>query len=53
MTAIPIPMDVSILFDTPRKGQMPRNCTSTTLFTKTADMIRRMYSMVIALDIIL
>ena len=39
VTAAPIPMEVSTFDDTPRKGQMPRNCASTTLLTKMAPMI--------------
>jgi hypothetical protein len=39
VTAIPIPNDVSTLDDTPRKGHIPRNCESTTLFTKIAPII--------------
>ena len=41
MTAIPMPMAVSVFFDTPRKGQMPRNLARTKLLTNTALIIRR------------
>ena len=39
VTAIPMPEAVSTFFDTPKKGQMPRNCANTTLLTKMATMI--------------
>ena len=44
VTAMPMPIAVSIFFDTPRKGQMPRNCDRTMLLTKTAAMKMMMYS---------
>ena len=34
-TAPPIPTDELILFDTPRNEQIPRNCDSTKLLTRT------------------
>ncbi len=46
VTAPPIPMAVSNFFDTPRNGQMPRNCDSTTLLTKMADINIKRYSIV-------
>jgi len=39
VTAAPMPIEVSTFDDTPKKGQMPRNCASTTLFTKMAPMM--------------
>ena len=36
MTAIPMPAAVDIFFETPRKGQIPKNCDKTMLFTKIA-----------------
>ena len=45
-TAPPMPSAVSIFFDTPRKGQMPRNCDNTMLLTNIADMNIKMYSIV-------
>ena len=33
ITAPPIPAAVSVFFDTPKKGQIPRNWLNTTLFT--------------------
>jgi hypothetical protein len=38
-TAIDIPVAVLSLFDTPRNGQIPRNCESRILFTNIAEMI--------------
>ena len=37
-TAPDIPIDVDTFFDTPKNGQMPKNCDKTMLFTKTAAM---------------
>jgi hypothetical protein len=34
-----MPRAVSILLDTPRKGQIPRVCARTTLFINTAEII--------------
>ena len=39
-----MPDAVDSLLDTPRKGQMPRNCARTMLLTKMADIIMRKYS---------
>jgi hypothetical protein len=39
-----IPVAVDSLLDTPRKGQMPRNCDRTILLTKIAEIIIRKYS---------
>src|SRR5690554_2981048 len=39
VTASPMPIAVSTFLDTPKKGQIPRNCDNTTLFTKMATMI--------------
>ena len=43
-TAADMPSEVSIFFDTPRKGQMPRNCANTMLLTKMALMKMSKYS---------
>ena len=37
-TAMPMPKAVSIFFDTPKNGQIPRNCDRTILLTNIADM---------------
>jgi hypothetical protein len=37
-TAPDIPIDVDILLETPRNGQIPKNWDSTILFTNTAAM---------------
>jgi hypothetical protein len=37
VTAIPIPVAVSNLLETPRKGQIPRNLARTKLFTNMAE----------------
>jgi hypothetical protein len=39
-----IPVAVSILLETPKKGQFPRNWTSRILLTKMAPMTRRINS---------
>jgi hypothetical protein len=44
ITAAPIPIELEILFDTPRKEQMPRNCESTTLLTKSEEIMIIIYS---------
>ena len=36
-TALPIPMEVDILLETPTNGQIPRNCANTILLTKMAE----------------
>ena len=41
VTAAPMPIAVSTFFETPRKGQIPRNCERTTLLTNTAATKRR------------
>ena len=43
VTAAPIPIEVSTFDDTPKKGQIPRNCANTTLFTNIAPMIIAKY----------
>jgi hypothetical protein len=43
-TAPPIPTDVESLLETPRNGQIPRNCANTMLFTKIAEIMIMMYS---------
>lgn len=47
VTAPVIPTAVDTFFDTPRKGQIPRNCANTTLLTNMADIIIKIYSMII------
>ena len=46
-TAAPMPRALSTFFDTPRKGQMPRNCDSTILLTNIAVMTIRMYAITV------
>ena len=41
ITAMPMPMEVSIFFDTPKKGQRPRKRFSTKLLTSMADIMMR------------
>jgi hypothetical protein len=48
-TEAPIPIAVSILVLTPKKGQMPRNCASTMLLTRMADIKMITYSMALRL----
>jgi len=36
ITANPMPKAVEIFLETPRKGQIPKNCDKTMLFTKIA-----------------
>ena len=43
-TARLMPEAVDSLFDTPRKGQIPRNCARTILLTKIAEMMMSRYS---------
>ena len=43
VTAAPIPMAESIFWDTPKKGQMPRNCDRMILLTNTAVMNIEIY----------
>jgi hypothetical protein len=43
-TAADIPNEVSTFLETPKKGQMPRNCDNTMLFTKIAEINISMYS---------
>ena len=43
-TAALMPIAVSIFLETPRKGQIPRNCDNTMLFTKIADININIYS---------
>ena len=43
VTAAPIPNEVSTFDETPRKGQIPKNCAKTTLLTKIAPMIIAKY----------
>ena len=38
ITAAPIPNEVDIFLDTPRKGHIPRNCVNTILLTNIADI---------------
>ena len=50
VTAAPIPIEVSTFDDTPRNGQMPRNCASTTLLTKMAPMMIAKYESYITIS---
>jgi NADH dehydrogenase FAD-containing subunit len=43
-TAAPIPAAVLTFVETPKKGQIPRNCERITLFTNTAKIIIYTYS---------
>ena len=43
-TAPDIPTDVDTLFETPKKGHIPKNCDNTMLFTKTAVISISIYS---------
>lgn len=43
---IPIPMAVSTFFDTPRNGQIPRNCDKTMLLTNIAEININKYSII-------
>ena len=43
-TAADMPSDVLTFCDTPRKGQMPRNCDRMILLTNIAEMKISMYS---------
>jgi hypothetical protein len=43
-TALPIPIDVEMLFETPKKGQIPKNFARTILLMKMADIIMMRYS---------
>ena len=45
-TAAPIPTEVETLFETPRKGQIPKNCAKTMLFTRIALMKTRIYPVI-------
>ena len=47
VTAAPMPTEVLTLLDTPKNGQMPKNCDRTTLLTKMEAMIMTKYSMTI------
>ena len=51
-TAADMPSDVSIFLETPRKGQMPRNCANTMLLTKMALMKIRIYSIIVVYYVI-
>ena len=52
MTANPMPTAVDIFFETPKKGQIPKNCDKIMLLTKTAVIKIMMYAMVILLPVI-
>ena len=49
-TAIDMPVAVDSLLETPRYGQIPRNCARTMLLTKIAEMIIRKYSISLSLS---
>ncbi|CUQ64871.1 Uncharacterised protein [Segatella copri] len=44
--APPIPIAVSTFFDTPRNGQIPRNCDKTMLLTNIAEININKYSII-------
>ena len=46
ITAPPMPAAVSVLLETPRKGQIPRNWLSTTLFTSAEPIAIRINSFI-------
>ena len=46
VTAAPIPKAVFTLLETPKNGQIPRNCTKMILFTSTAPIIINIYSII-------
>jgi hypothetical protein len=46
MTAMAMPMAVSIFLEVPRNGQLPKNCASRMLLTKMVAMMISIYSMV-------
>ena len=46
ITATPMPKAVLNLLETPKKGQMPKNCDKTILFTNTQAIIIKTYSIV-------
>jgi hypothetical protein len=45
-TAALMPIAVETFVETPRKGQIPKNCAKTILETRMADMTITMYSMI-------
>ena len=47
VTAALMPTAVDTFFDTPKKGQIPKNWDNTTLFTKTAAINIKIYSIMI------
>lgn len=49
ITANPMPAAVDIFLDTPKNGQIPKNCDNTILLTKTAVIKIIRYAMVYAL----
>ena len=44
VTAAPIPIEVSTFLETPKNGQIPKNCDNTTLLTNTATININIYS---------
>ena len=46
VTAMPIPEAVDTFLDTPRNGQIPRNCDNTILFTNIAVIKISIYSII-------
>jgi hypothetical protein len=44
MTAPPMPTAVDVFFETPRKGQMPRNFANTMLLMKMVEIMMMRYS---------
>ena len=50
VTAPVIPSAVGTLLETPRNGQIPKNCANTILLTNTAAINIKTYSMFLILD---
>lgn len=49
-TAADIPSAVLIFLDTPKNGQIPKNCDNTMLFTKIAEININIYSILSSID---
>ena len=50
-TAADMPNAVSTFLETPKNGQIPKNCDNTMLFTKIAEININIYSIIIKLRI--
>jgi hypothetical protein len=51
VTAAPIPNAVSIFLDTPRNGQIPKNCDNTILLTNIAEININKYSIIVLFNV--